>query len=77
MLFRSRLEVAGRQTVVLPPAEPAPAATVILHGSDNRVAAAVRQALGQGALQAGPGSAEAEVVVHLGRSWRPPVNQRP
>ena len=72
-----RLEVAGLQTVVLPPAETAPAATVILHGSDNRVAAAVRQALGQGGLQAGPGSADAEVVVHLGRSWRPPVNQRP
>ena len=49
----------------------------MLFRSDNRVAAAVRQALGQGALQAGPGSAEAEVVVHLGRSWRPPVNQRP
>jgi len=72
-----RLEVAGLQTVVLPPAETAPAGTVILHGTDGRLAAAVRQALGQGNLQAGPGSAEAEVVVHLGRTWRPPVNPKP
>jgi LCP family protein required for cell wall assembly len=72
-----RLEVAGLQTVILPPAETAPAATVILHGSDSRLAAAVRQALGQGGLQAGPGSAEAEVVVHLGQTWRPPVSRRP
>ncbi len=72
-----RLELAGLQTVILPPAETAPAATLILHGSDGRLAAAVRRALGQGGLQAGPGSAEAEVVVHLGRSWRPPVTPTP
>jgi hypothetical protein len=72
-----RLELAGLQTVILPPAETAPTATVILHGADPRLAASVRQALGQGELQAGPGSAEAEVVVHLGQSWRPPVNRTP
>jgi LCP family protein required for cell wall assembly len=72
-----RLELAGLQTVILPPAETTPSATLILHGSDGRLAAAVRRALGQGGLQAGPGSAEAEVVVHLGRNWRPPVNPRP
>lgn len=72
-----RLELAGLQTVILPPAETAPTATLILHGSDGRLAAAVRQALGQGDLQTGPGSAEAEVVVHLGRNWRPPVNRTP
>jgi LCP family protein required for cell wall assembly len=72
-----RLELAGLQTVILPPAETAPTATVILHRADPRLAESVRQALGQGDLQAGPGSAKAEVVVHLGQSWRPAVNRTP